>query len=271
MYNEQDTRNFFNKEDALYRSLWSKDGNLHWGYFPRSTVSIEQGMRLLTERMLILAKIPRGSEILELCCGNGVTSETLLNKTHAKRVIGVDFSEVRIKNARETYYDQRHKLGFHCSSVTRLELKNSSFTHVWSHSSLYHVHDKPTALREVKRVLKPGGLFVFDDLYKPRSKISALAEEHLYDRLMFDTPYDFVSYQAALSDLGFDILNAEDLSEHYARTYDKLVERIDSHIEKGVNEQFHEQYKELKTSYQLQRQFVENRDIGWAMYIARKR
>ena len=36
-FSESDTEQFYDAEDALYRSFWDKAGSLHWGIFDEST------------------------------------------------------------------------------------------------------------------------------------------------------------------------------------------------------------------------------------------
>ena len=36
-FTEQDTENFYDAEDVLYRSFWDEEGSLHWGYFDETT------------------------------------------------------------------------------------------------------------------------------------------------------------------------------------------------------------------------------------------
>ena len=55
---------------------------------------------------------------------------------------------------------------FKKASATDLPFDKEEFTHLWSQATIYHVHDKDKALSEVYRVLKKGGIFVFDDLTK---------------------------------------------------------------------------------------------------------
>ena len=51
---------------------------------------------------------------------------------------------------------------------------------------------------------------VFDDLVKPQPSVSPAAQEFVYDRLLYDTPYSFDSYQEALKARGFKVIEAQE-------------------------------------------------------------
>ena len=116
------------------------------------------------------------------------------------------------------------RVGFEKASATDLPFENGSFTHVWSQAVIYHVHDKEEVLSEVHRVLGNNGIFVFDDLTKPKPDISEMAKTYVYDRLLFDTDFSFDSYQDALRRTGFEILCAQDISHHLKTSYQCLAE-----------------------------------------------
>lgn len=178
-YTELDTREYYNSDDKLYRSFWDKDGNCHWGYFTTDRTSLARAMTELNRRMLNIAGIDKSSNVLDLGCGNGNNSFFLRQKTKA-HITGIDLSDVRIENANKqllkTSASTRRKMRFVQGTATNLPLAKNEFTHIWSQATIYHVHNKANALREIARVLKPGGVLILDDLIKPQKHISELAK-----------------------------------------------------------------------------------------------
>ena len=272
-FTEKQTRSYYNNDDIIYRSFWDKGGNCHWGYFPTDDISFGRAMVELNNKMLALSGINEKSTVLDLGCGNGNNSFFIHHKTGAK-VFGIDLSDARIQNAQAelVQFDSatKKKISFTQSSATKLSFGKESFSHVWSQATLYHVHDKKKALGEVSRVLKKGGIFVFDDLIKPNKKVGKDAEKLVYERLLFDTHYTIVSYQEELEKLGFRILYAEDISRHYALSYWKLADILEQKIKKGEYKEFHDKYRKLIAAYRKTWGIMERGDVGWALFLTQK-
>ena len=175
-FTEHDTETFYDAEDALYRSFWDSEGSLHWGWFDKITGGdFLKACTNLNRVMAGKAGISSQSRVLDLGCGNGNTAFWLCKSTGC-RVTGVDLSGVRISNAiaaaKELPPETSSLLEFEKASATELPFEEASFTHVWSQATIYHVHEKQQALEQVYLALEPAGLFVFDDLTKPKSDIS---------------------------------------------------------------------------------------------------
>ena len=268
-YTEQDTESFYDAEDPLYRSFWDDQGSLHWGMFDETTgVDFLKACVNLNIKMAEIAAIDQDSKVLDFGCGNGATAQWLCEQLKCQ-VVGVDLSGVRIGNAKEGLKGQpaevRNKVSFEKGSVTSLPFPDASFTHVWSQATIYHVHDKETALAEAYRVLKSGGTFILDDLLKPTPNISDNSRTHVYDRLLFDTDFSFTSYQTALENVGFQVLDAQDISQHLKTSYQclTLVTRAKSY-------QDAETYGPLSSAYEHMVQAVRGGELGWGLYLCRK-
>ena len=268
-FSERETERYYDEEDSTYRAFWDSEGSLHWGYFDTQTGGdFLAACRRLNQVMLERSGIGADSLVLDLGCGNGNTSIWLAQQRPC-RVTGIDLSGVRIQNAIDDSaklpQDLASKLRFQKESATDLPFADATFTHVWSQATIYHVPDKEAALREVYRTLQPGGVFIFDDLIKPNAQVSENARRYVYDRLLFDTPFNFQTYQDSLRDKGFDITQAEDLSLYLKTSYEKLRELARQATEAGKAD-----LGNLVAAYGHMSQAVVDGDLGWAMYLCRK-
>ncbi len=83
--------------------------------------------------------------------------------------------------------------------------------------------------------------------------------------LWSDTPFSFGSYQAALEAQGFKIREARDLSPHLKESYLRLADRTP----KG-DEEHTEHYEWLSTAYRETARAVDNKELGWGLFICEK-
>ena len=268
-FTERDTEDFYDAEDAIYRSFWDKEGSLHWGLFDQSTgTDFLKACANLNEIMAQKALINSASNVLDLGCGNGTTSAWLC-ASRGCRVVGIDLSGVRIGNAREGLQTQpegvRTRLAFEKASATELPFEEGAFSHVWSQATIYHVHDKEAALGEAYRVLAPGGVLIFDDLLKPKPVVGQNTRTYAYDRLLFDTEFSFETYQDALRDTGFRVLEAQDLSQHLRTSYECLAKITLEHPDLDSKK-----FEDLSFAYQQMVEAVDRRELGWGLYMCQK-
>lgn len=118
---------------------------------------------------LILEKIgdlPRNSKILDIGCAEGFTIQELYNIFGDKyEYTGVDLSETRIEKAKKL---QLPNSKFLVSTGEDMPLRGAIYDCVLSSQVLEHVEDENAFLAEINRVLKPGGIFEIDTVYKKR-------------------------------------------------------------------------------------------------------
>lgn len=116
---------------------------------------------MLTARLDWLDLHP-GDHVLDLGCGEGrhVHGVHMLGGIH---VTGVDLDEPSLEKARaglETLPPSGADSRIMTADAYRLPFGDGSFDAVICSEVLEHLHDYPAALREIARVLKPGGRFV---------------------------------------------------------------------------------------------------------------
>ena len=269
-FSEQETEAYYDSQDGTYQLVWDEDGSVHWGLFDESgDMDFLEACDRLNRTMAEKASIGQDSSALDLGCGNGTTAIWLANESGG-RVTGIDLSGVRVANALEKRAELcpelRDKVAFEKASATDLPFPDGSFTHVWSQAVIYHVPDKRKILSEVHRVLADGGIFVFDDLFRPRRDITHKAQTYVYDRLLFDTEFTFESYKQALKDQGFDVLEALNVSQHLKQSYLCLSERTP----KDETLDYAEHYEWLTTAYIETAAAVDRDEVGWGLFICRR-
>jgi ubiquinone/menaquinone biosynthesis C-methylase UbiE len=101
--------------------------------------------------------------ILDVGCGTGrLLREARLRWPNAQ-FIGVDAAEGMVETAQQLTPDAT----FHVGRAEALPLPDASIDVVLSTMSFHHWHDQAAGLREVARVLRPGGRFFLADISVP--------------------------------------------------------------------------------------------------------
>ncbi len=95
--------------------------------------------------------------ILDVGCGGGFLSNYL--SSHGYRVSGIDLSEESLKVAEK--YDQTQKVDYRIADAQNLPFSDASFDVITAMDFLEHVENPAQIIKEISRVLKPGGIFFF--------------------------------------------------------------------------------------------------------------
>ena len=128
--------------------------------------SMEKGHRPIGEQGINRLAVPHDARVLDIGCGSGWASRLLAQKARNGWVIGIDISDEMIAVARKSS-EGFSNIEFRAASAERLPFKDHEFSHAFSMESLYYYADMSAALREIRRVLRPGGVFVnVVDLYQ---------------------------------------------------------------------------------------------------------
>ena len=107
----------------------------------------------------LLAYLRPGMTLLDCGCGEGTITVDLAELTAPGQVVGLDIAAIALQRAKQLAKDRGvSNLRFEEGSVYELPYENGSFDAVFSHTVFDHLTDKPAALREMRRVLKTGGM-----------------------------------------------------------------------------------------------------------------
>ena len=114
-----------------------------------------------------LLKLPEDANLLELGCGPGyLWKENVLRIPAGWRVTLSDLSSGMLDAAWRNLVVTGRAFQFKEIDAQSIPFDGETFDAVIANHMLYHVPDRPRAIAEIKRVLKPGGLLVATTLGK---------------------------------------------------------------------------------------------------------
>jgi demethylmenaquinone methyltransferase/2-methoxy-6-polyprenyl-1,4-benzoquinol methylase len=134
------------------------------------TAGLDQRWRRLTAG----AAVRPGDRVLDACCGTGDLA--VADVRAGGRVVGLDFSEGMLERARRKTAEVEWVRG----DLLELPFGDGSFDAVTVGFGVRNVADLERALRELRRVLRPGGRLGILEITTPRGPL------RLFYRLWFD-------------------------------------------------------------------------------------
>jgi 2-polyprenyl-6-hydroxyphenyl methylase/3-demethylubiquinone-9 3-methyltransferase len=184
--------------DTMADSWWDESGFLHilrglnpgrFGYMRRVLIE-DLGMDL------------RGKKTLDVGCGGGLLAEEFARL--GCDVTGIDPSEKSLETARAHARQENLAIEYRQATGERIPFADAAFDVVYCCDVLEHVQDVGKVIAEISRVLKPGGVFLFDTINRTfKSKlVNKLFQEwrwtsfmppNLHDWKMFVKPSELVA------------------------------------------------------------------------------
>lgn len=152
--------------------------------------------RIVTEHLLryrFVEKFVHSKVVADIACGVGYGCLELIN-LRAATVIGIDKSKEAINYANQHY--QHKDVTYVLADATKTNLKENSVDIVTSFETLEHLPKPKLFLTEVKRILRPNGLFIVST---PNREMS------LEENPFHHQEYDLDEFKNLLS--GFQLLD----------------------------------------------------------------
>lgn len=209
---------FYNEATEDYE-FWSKDFNMHFGYFSLLKANIFKRDSMLNEmNNQVMERLQINSQkhrLVDLGCGMGATMRYALKQFKNLIAYGVTISEFQLKHGnellkgkngiiiKENYNDTSFQSNFFDSAVAI-----ESFCHSG--------HDKKS-IQETFRILKPKGKLVIADAFLKKEVSQLCYGSHFtYQRLCRHWSLKKIeqikNYEQELKDTGFSNVKIEDIS-----------------------------------------------------------
>lgn len=141
---------FLTDRDYLRSRQYRTDANLA---VRQSIYQFQRPKVDLAAAVLDLAGLTGAETIADVGCGNGIYLAELTRRGHAGRAIGVDLSAGMLQAARRV----APAAGLLAGDAAALPLAGDVADITLAPHMLYHVPDRPAAVRELRRITRPGG------------------------------------------------------------------------------------------------------------------
>jgi ubiquinone/menaquinone biosynthesis C-methylase UbiE len=171
---------------------------LHYPLFVKDSDSFIQAQKNLTDYCISLLDPLENKDILEIGCGNGVQALYIYANHNPLSITGIDLNKGNIEIANsERDNAKSDNVRFLIDDAQNLtKIPSNSVDVLLNIESAFHYPDKPAFLKEVHRVLKPGGQFLVADILSTRKKREGFMKiwgkpmvHHFWNRKRYDEEF----------------------------------------------------------------------------------
>lgn len=229
----QIARSYYNSEDAdkFYERVWGGE-DIHIGIYRSDGESVREASERTVDHMLSrLVSIHQDASVLDIGSGYGGAARKIA-KASGCSVTCVNLSEA--ENARNRELNRRARLDDQIqvfdASFEHIDIPDASVDIVWCQDAILHSGDRVQVLKEVDRVLRPGGRFIFTDPMQSDSCPDGVLDPIL-ERIHLPDLGSPGFYKGQAEDHGWINLGYEDMTQqlvnHYGRVREITIEMHD--------------------------------------------
>lgn len=146
--------------------------------------------------------IDKSDVVLECACGTGAITKSIA--PNCKSLIASDFAEGMLKRAQRKCRKYGN-VSFQFADITDLKFDNGSFDKVVAGNVVHLLPEPKKALKELERVVRPGGLIIIPTYLNKGQQSSSMAVKFLeMIGADFKRQFVFETYKKFFEDMGYN-------------------------------------------------------------------
>jgi ubiquinone/menaquinone biosynthesis C-methylase UbiE len=212
---------YYGSLGPLLQMAW--DDNFHYGYWdgPEDTSSVQEATDRFTDVLIARLRVGPGDRVLDVGCGIGKPALRVASSTGAS-VVGITISRLQVEQATERASNARmsDRVSFQYADGMDMPFESGSFDAILAFESINHM-DRPTALREMARVLVPGGRLALTDVIPPPGTPVPEGDSSMVSSLV-----RFEDFPGLVEEAGLVLDELTDVSEQTRGTINRLIDGI---------------------------------------------
>jgi ubiquinone/menaquinone biosynthesis C-methylase UbiE len=164
--------------------------------------------RIEAQKLLAMGGPMNGGTALEIGCGRGVGVEIILDVFGADRVDAFDLDPRMVARAERRLEDRADRVRLWTGDATAIPAQNDTYDAAFDFGIIHHVPNWRNALKEVGRILRPGGSFYAEEVFGSfitRRSVRRLLEHPQDDRFNHD------QFRTALVEAGLEVSASSEL------------------------------------------------------------
>jgi 2-polyprenyl-3-methyl-5-hydroxy-6-metoxy-1,4-benzoquinol methylase len=208
--------------DAMNNALKKISGDytmLHYPLYASDTDDFSRAQENLTRYCLSFIEPIKGKKVLEIGCGNGVQTKFIHEHYQPGAITGLDLNDGNISIAnkekeRRKFYNVRFLVD---NAQDMKNISDHSFDIVINIESAFHYPDKAAFLKELNRVLVPGGVYLIADILTTRKKYEGSRAG--WNRKMTLNHWTLDQYVSGIEKAGLELVKQEDITKGVIRGF----------------------------------------------------
>jgi cyclopropane fatty-acyl-phospholipid synthase-like methyltransferase len=192
---------------------------MHMGFFESGDEDNDVAKLKMNQYALQLLEIKESAPVViaDAGCGIGGTIKYIIDNYPLAKAIGINFSARQLEFAEAVTLADLDKTRFslQCENYSSTSILSDSVDYVIAIESMCHADSKPDFLKEMRRILKPGGCLLIVDYIQTTKPMSEVIAEQLksFEEGWAVTSY-FTSAKDAIADAGFVMIKDISIVHH---------------------------------------------------------